>query len=330
MLAVPRYWTTGTVSANSLGGMRTFASGSTATTGVAVVSTYRSLATDGVSIFVAYSSSNNSQTGLVRMSASSGGGWPLTNAVSLCNVLTGCLSTGAGSSRAPGTSNAVFEAGTPRLWMGDTTNGINLFTLAANGTYVWTASYRGPGGETFRALAGRASSAGVFYLVAVQNSAPAPLWHFNPATAAFTRIGTSLVPGTLYKGVAPAPYSASVRQPSRTAAPTVTPPPTATPSNTPTGSLTPSISMTASVTPPATVTPTITSSPSGTASDGSSQSPSPSATATPTVSPFPGLSADSLLVLRVCGGPGDTPYTSVTALLNTTCRITVGARTRGV
>jgi hypothetical protein len=204
--------------------------------------------------------------------------------------------------------------------MGDTTLGLLQFDRAANGTFMFINAYRGPSNETFRAVTGHTSAAGVFSVLALQSTNNA-LWHFNPLTAVLTRLALA-GDGALWKGLSQAPYSAAVRQPSVTNAASGTPSSSVTPSGTPsapgTPPPTPTNTPTASVTASSTGTPTTTA----TLSQGASPSPTWTPSVTATASPFPGLSRGSLLVLSVCGTDLGSPFPATNAA-NNTCPIVI-------
>ena len=195
------------------------------------------------------------------------------------NIMTNCATSGSGSAQTSVPTNAAFE--TPRIvWMGDANNGLNKFqdttTDVPPTNFGFVASYRGPGNERFRHIMGRTNADGRFMIYASQAQSPFSLWAFDTVSLVFTRISTP-VTGSYYKGLSMAPVAIS---------------PTGTPTLSSTRTPTNSGSSSASATP----------SPSNTASGGSSPSGTPVPTVTPSVTPFPGLSADSILALRVCTG----------------------------
>ena len=226
-------------------------------------------------------------------------------------MMTGCSSSGSGSARTQNPTNAVFNG--QFVYMGDAVAGINVFQYDASGFLAWTGSYKPASGEAFRHIAGRNNSAGVYVILAVQATAPYSLWHFNTVTLAFTKIADP-PEGALYKGLAPAPYDPAVRQPSRTAAPT----PSVTASNT--ASISASRTMSTSNTPSRTGS--ITASASATLGATPSSTPSTSFSASPTIAPP--ISADSILLVRLCSGNEAVAMnTSAASNWNMTCGIVI-------
>lgn len=91
----PRYWTTGNLGMLGLGGLRSLLAGSSVTSAIQVVSTWRSLAWDGTSLYAVYGSAGNANNGLVRFSVNAGNVAvaPTNSTFATCNVLTGCGGT---------------------------------------------------------------------------------------------------------------------------------------------------------------------------------------------------------------------------------------------